>query len=94
MTLKEFGSIIDAKLDITGHCDFNDLKNEVWSARFQDAEIKWNLDHYILYSVCGHGKNPLAAVKDYVEKIKGKVIVLNSMSANRRVHIVPSTLKI
>ena len=61
---------------------------------FVNGEIKERMDSCALVSEYGDGKTVNDAVLNYVDKIRGKILVFNAMSSNLRiVLLVPKNLK-
>lgn len=56
-------------------------QNNRWSADIDGAEVKQN---GTLLGERGNGNNPQQAITDYLNKIKGKTIVINAMDRDRR----------
>jgi len=88
MMLTEFADIIDAELMV---CRYSN-QGERWTAHFNQFEIK---EDGFLLSAYGDGSTPIEALNDYVRKIKGKTIVKDSYSKERRREYgVPMTLTV
>lgn len=64
-------------------------QNGRWSASISGAEIKKGS---ILSGDFGNGTTPEEAIKDYLEKIEGKLLVLGAYTDNRREYNVPENL--
>lgn len=85
MTIETYADAIGADLIIHRH---HNQENR-YTAIFENCEIKETI---FLSGRLGNGANPYDAVNDYVEKIRGKRIVLNATRENRREFVVPSDL--
>ena len=85
MNIYEFADVIGKNIEIIR---FANQKGRT-IARFERSEIKKNS---MLYSEYGEGKTVNEAMKNYVDKIKGKTIVFNSMSDDRIEYNVPDNL--
>jgi hypothetical protein len=64
-------------------------QNGRWLAQIERAELK---EGHILSGSYGTGKNPEQAIEDYVQRIKGKLLVINAASDERKEFKVPKTL--
>jgi hypothetical protein len=91
MDIREFGKVINKRLEIIGSADPDDLSKVSWSARFAYGEIK---EDRILSSTYGYGNTSLKALRDYVRQIKGKVIVFGAYSEDRQTFDVPKSLTV
>ena len=85
-------------MDITEYCDVLNLELTIlyypnqggrWCADIKGAEIKENASSGILTSAHGNGPTPEEAIDDYVQQIRGKLLVLNASGANRLEYTVP-----
>lgn len=67
-------------------------QNERWMAQIDNGEILVNPS--VLSGDYGNGHNPNEAILDYLEKIKGKTIIINARSKEyRREFVVPENIK-
>ena len=90
-------------MNIADYCDALSLELRVlrypnqdgrWCARFEYCETKDTPGSGMLASTYGDGKTPEAAISDYVDKIRGKILVVDAMSSLlRREYAVPITLE-
>lgn len=86
LTIFDFADIIDKNIEITRFPN----QNNRWIAKFDRGEIK---EDCTLAGVYGTGANPVDAINDYIENIKGKKIVFNAMSEkNREEHMIPKNI--
>ena len=86
MTLKELSKITGTDIIITWYCQ----SAENWVANLASAEIS---DGSFLTSEYGRGPSPNAALRDYVQNIRGKRLVINASSKEHRQEFdVPETL--
>ena len=88
MKLTEYCDALNVELRIT----YYPVQAGRWTAAIDGAEIKDKPDSGVLASTYGNGKSPELAAIDYVQKITGKIIVLNAMSYRRREFTVPKAL--
>ncbi|MFH2143070.1 MAG: hypothetical protein ABIJ97_11640 [Bacteroidota bacterium] len=86
MTIEEYCDVINVDLIVTRFHN----QNERWIALFEHCEVK---DGIMLVGVCGNAHTPQEAVRDYIQQIKGKKIVFNSMGKDRREFIVPNSIE-
>jgi len=88
MTIYELSDLM--KTDIIWTRYSNQCKRH--TAKFEYTEIK---DDPILISTYGDGDTPAEALEHYVEKIRGKTLVVNAMSKTERKEFgVPETLTV
>jgi len=59
-----------------------------FQADIQEVETKPHKDSGILVSEWGEGNTAETAVDDYYNKLKGKIVVVNAMSDNRKECII------
>ena len=85
MNLDEFLDVIQCDLSLTRY----NCQNDRWSASIKRCEIS---DDGFLIGRFGNGHNPDDAINDYIKKIRGKVIVINALSENRKEFHVPDTI--
>jgi len=91
MKFTEYCDIINCNIKITY---YHNQKNR-WSAAIEYADTKKTTSSGVLEGTYGNGKNPEEAISDYIEKISGKLLVLNAMSKeNRREYKVPLGLEV
>lgn len=93
-------TIINKYMKITDYCDIlnKEIKiiyypnqNGRWSARIEFVEV---LEGSLLVGSYGNSDTPYNAIKDYINKIKGKRIVFNAMMADKRQEFdVPKNLE-
>jgi hypothetical protein len=90
MTIIEYADMIRTDLVIRKHHN----QCQRWTASFEHAETKRGDVDIMLTSTCGEGDTANQAINNYIDEIKGKVIVLNSTSkTNRKEFGVPSTIE-
>jgi hypothetical protein len=93
MKIKIYKVNKEAKKTIRQFAEKNDLTMEArqcnsggWVASFENCEIKEGM---ILNGEYGSGKTMVEAIKDYAQKISGKLIVLNAYGKGRKEIYVP-----
>lgn len=64
-------------------------QNGRWIATIKHSETKEGIG---LTGAYGNGKTPEQAIEDYVQRIKGKIIVINATSDIRKEFKVPDSL--
>jgi hypothetical protein len=80
-----FLDAIDVSLVVTRYSN----QKGRWTATIVSAEIK---EGSMLCGTHGNGSYPEEAIEDYVQKIKGKLLILNAYSGSRKEILVPTTL--
>lgn len=88
MTIDELGDIINADLEVRRYAN----QNNRWMAHFEHTETKDNEHDIFLTGTHGNGNSPENAILNYIEKIKGKFLVIDAMKKSRREFGVPNTL--
>lgn len=89
MNIQEYADVLNLELGLTRYPN----QNNRWVARFESCETKDGADDCMLTSTYGNGSDPSSAIGDYVDQIKGKLLVVNASSdALRREYLVPQTL--
>jgi hypothetical protein len=88
MNIEEYADALNLQLDITRHAN----QGNRYTASFEHCEIKDSAESSVLSSAYGNGYSPATAIEDYAKKIKGKLLVVNAMSLDRREYFVPRTL--
>ena len=91
MTIEEFGDIINCDLVIRRYSN----QNNRYMCQFEHSETKESEHSAILEGTYGNGYSISNAISDYVERIRGRFIVLNAYDKEKRkVYGVPETLTI
>ena len=89
MNIEEYADILNIQLRITYYPN----QNGRWTASFEGVETKADASSGILDSTYGNAESPDEAINDYVEKIRGRLLVINATGGDkRREFIVPATL--
>ena len=91
MKLEEFADIILKNFRLIRYAN----QGNRWSASFDRAEVKDTEHSSILMGSFGDGKTPSEAMNDYLEQIRGKVLVFNAGGGgNRQEYGVPENLEL
>lgn len=86
MNITEFSDAIGCEIHVTYYPN----QGGRWWASFEGAEVKGEL---VLIGALGNGSTPEEAIKDYIDNIKGRVLVINGGQGDkRREHNVPDYL--
>jgi len=64
-----------------------------WRARIDGAEIKDKPSSPVALSEFGIGNTPQNAISNYVSLIRGKYLVLNGLTQNRREFFIPDYIE-
>lgn len=88
MTIYELSDMVNEHLILTRYSN----QGTRWSAQINHAETKEFKGSAILCGEYGDGNSPETAIADYVQRIRGKVLVIDSMGKDRREFVVPATL--
>jgi len=88
MTIYELGDMLNENLQIKRYAN----QGKRHTASFERVEIKESESDPILRGEYGEGETPKEAIEDYVQKIKGKFIVVNASGDCRKAIIAPKTL--
>ena len=91
MKLEEFADSIMANLILKRYAN----QNNRWTASFEGAEIKDDKCSIILCNEYGDAETAAGAMANYIEIIRGKIIVFDDMPENkRREYGVPKNLEL
>lgn len=85
ISIEDFADIINKELDIKRYPN----QDNRYMVKF-DAEVK---DDCVLIGYHGNGSTPTEAIQDYIKKIKGRTLVFNAMTKDRKEFVVPTTLE-
>ena len=89
MNIIAFADIADLTIEIYRHPN----QANRWTATFKCTEVKLVSSSSILTSKYGEGTNPADAINDYVEEIKGKILIVFAGTPDmRRTYNVPDNL--
>ncbi len=91
MKVTDYVDIINCNINVTYYHN----KNNQWWAGFENAEVLEYEGSVILKSGHGSGPTPEAALKEYIDGIRGKILVLNVTGGDKRREFkVPHSLKV
>ncbi|MBI2625388.1 MAG: hypothetical protein HYW70_03600 [Candidatus Nealsonbacteria bacterium] len=91
MNICELADIIGRDLVITRFPNIPSQDHR-FTCEFKNSETKKDEDDGLLISTYGEGRTPTAALQDYAKKIRGKLLVLDACSSNRREIWIPASL--
>jgi hypothetical protein len=90
MNIEEYADALNLQLEITRYPN----QSNRYTARFANCETKDDADSGCLTSAYGNGHCPGSAIDDYLDKIRGRVLVVDAMSPdNRRQYVVPKAIR-
>lgn len=90
MNIEEYADALNLDLVIQRYPN----QSNRYSARFDRCETKESADSSCLEGTYGNGRSPQGAVEDYIDKIRGRVLVVDAMMGNdRRQYVVPKELQ-
>lgn len=91
MKFEEYADALNLEIEITRYPN----QSNRYTAEFRNVETKDKLDDGILSGTYGNGSTPWSAMREYMEKIRGKVLVVDAMGKERRrVYVVPKDLEL
>lgn len=90
MNIYEFADMIDRDLVITR---FANQKNR-FVCSFENTETKRFKEDGILSGTYGNGSSPSSAIKDYVNQLRDKLLVIDATSPSRKEFQVPKNLRV
>jgi hypothetical protein len=89
MDILQYADTLNLEIEVTYYSN----QNNRWSAKFSCSETKDSLNSGILHGTYGNGTTVAIAIVDYVQAIRGRILVVNAMSDTmRREYLVPKTL--
>jgi len=89
MNIQEYCDILNIEINLKYYPN----QNGRWCANFDHCEFKDTASSRILASTYGNGFTPQAAIEDFLEQIRGKLMVINATDENKsREYIVPDSL--
>lgn len=89
MKITEYSDVLNINIKLTYYHN----QSNRWCATFERAETKINATSGILTSEHGNGKTPKEAIENYINSIKGKLLVIGAYTENRREYKVPDNLE-
>ena len=88
MTATEYCDALNLEIHLTYYPNQRDR----WTASFGRCEVKDVPDSVFLCAAYGNGETPQLAIRDYIDKIRGKMLVVDAMGDQRRIYTVPDSL--
>ncbi len=88
VNLTDYMNIINCDMKITYYPN----QECRWSAKFDGCETKDLNNAGFLHGTCGNGTTPDEAIINYLDLIKGKILIFNSYSLKRKEFVVPENL--
>lgn len=88
MRIQEYCDALNIEIDATYYPN----QSGRWCVKLARAEIKEKADSCIAAYKHGNGKTVEAALTDYVNQIRGKILLLNGLNSNRREYVIPADL--
>ena len=88
MTATEYCDALNLEMRLTYYPN----QRSRWTASFGRCEVKDAPDSGFLCAAYGNGETPQLAIVDYIDKIRGKTLVVDAMGDQRRVYTVPDSL--
>jgi len=85
MTIDELGDLMQTDLKIKRYAN----QNNRWMCCFECSETK---DGSCLVGTYADGKSPEESILNYIEEIKGKILVIDARRSTRKEFGVPMTL--
>lgn len=76
MNIYELSDMISVNINLTYYAN----QNGRWCAKFENIDVK---DGSVLIREHGNGTSPKAALSDYINKIKGKTLVINRFNLEK-----------
>lgn len=89
MNIEEYADVLNLELEILRYPN----QRNRYSAQFKRTETKDDPSDPCLTGTYGNGTSPAEAVQNYIDKIKGRLLVVNATGGNeRRQYVVPQEL--
>lgn len=90
MNIDEYADALNLQLEITRYPN----QGHRWTARFEGCDTKDNNEAGCLEGTYGNGHCPKSAISDYLDKIRGRVLVVDAMQPEkRRSYTVPKEIE-
>jgi hypothetical protein len=91
MIITEYADVLNVGIRI----NYYHNQDTRWSAAFENCETKEDITDPCLTGEYGNGHTPEEALYNYVQQIKGKVLVFNAMDENKkREYLAPNNLEV
>lgn len=89
MNIEEYADILNLDLRILRYPN----QDNRYCAAFERCETKDDAGSGMLTSTSGNGNSPAEAINDYIERIRGKLLVVNAYgNKERREYVVPKEI--
>lgn len=70
MKIIEYADLMSLNIELTYHAN----QNGRWTAKFENVDIKENIEDPFMISAYGNGTSPTDAMKDYIQRIKNSLL--------------------
>lgn len=90
MTIYELSDIARCDLVLTRHHN----QGARWTARLERTDTKESATDVCVTAAYGNGSTPEEAIADYVQRLRGRLLVVDAMRETRREMGVPATLEV
>jgi len=88
MNIQDYADALNLEIRLTRYAN----QNNRWIAQFERCDTKDDAASCVLTSNYGSGVDPHSAIGDYVDEIRGKILVHCANSPEERRFVVPKTL--
>ena len=89
MNIEEYADALNLELEIRRYPN----QQNRYTASFEDCDTKTSADSGVIEGTYGNGDSASAAIIDYVNQIRGKILVHRPFDGEkRREYVVPKTL--
>jgi hypothetical protein len=88
MNIEEYCDTLNIEIALTYYPN----QNKRWCANFKSAGVKDSASSAMIRAEFVNGHTPEQAITAYVDKIKGRLLVIDAMSDTRREYKVPNSL--
>jgi len=88
MNIQEYADVLNLDLKLMRYPN----QNNRWTAKFERCETKDSEASCILSGTYGNGIDPQSAIADYVDSIRGKILVHHANMPNEQRWLVPVSL--
>lgn len=90
MTIEELGDLVQEELIVKRYPQ----QDNRWMCRFAHSEAKLSKSDIFARGFYGDGKSPEEAIQDYIEQIRGKILLFRGLDRKERSTFgVPNTLE-
>jgi len=88
VNIQEYADVLNLELTLTRYAN----QNNRWMAKFERTDTKRDAEDCLLTGTYGNGVDPESAIGDYVDKIRGKILVHHGNSDKEQRWLVPMSL--